>query len=390
VTDLQILGLVLVAVYLWECLCWIPKGTVVLVTWFGKHWRVTHPGTLAGNPRGGLFLAPPLPPLGRLVSTRQLPFSLTPQGLLAYVSSTTGPGGRPPQTGLWFSWDAVKSIEAKGKVLYVNRQRFLKTGSAPDSRRLAKMLREISAQSMTQRASTLKARLRESLDLSALHNRWQTLEKPSATLRWWTNLEFIYLFFLCPGAIGHLGLKYCWPMLLAGLLALDLIVAWKFYRAHRVLFPEDDEERFSQTLTILLAPCSAVRANDLLSRYALEQFHPLAAARHFASPDAFRHLAAHWLRELLYPARPVCPVSAPEAQTTEANARAHWLERINEFLLALGINPAELLQPPAAMDDACQQYCPRCLSQFAAGASGCSDCGGIPLAPLHPATPQAG
>jgi hypothetical protein len=368
----------------------MPKGTVVLVTWWGKHWRVTHPGTLAGNQRGGLFLAPPLPPLGSLVSTRQLPLSLTPQGFLAYVSTTTGPGGRPPQTGHWLPWDAIKSIEAKGKTIYVNRQRLLKVGSAPDSRRLANLLREIAAQPMTRRATTLNARLRESLDICAVQNRWQTLRKPAASLRWLTNAEFIYLFFLGPAAIGYLGLKYCWPMLLAGLLTLDLLVAWRFYRAHRVLFPEDDDERFSQTLTILLAPCSAARANDLLSRYVLEQFHPLAVARQLASPTAFRHLAAHWLRELHYPAQPVCPVRAPEAQTIEADSRAHWLELINEFLLALGLNPVELLQPPAAMDDTCHQYCPRCLSQFAAGARECPDCGGITLAPLHPATPQAG
>ena len=65
-SDLQLLFLVLALLYGWECACWVGRGSVAIRSWLGRRWRITHPGTLLGNQRGGFVFAHPLPPLGTL------------------------------------------------------------------------------------------------------------------------------------------------------------------------------------------------------------------------------------------------------------------------------------------------------------------------------------
>src|SRR5512140_2409125 len=119
-SDLELLFLVLAALYLWECACWVRRGSVVLRTWLGHHWRVVHPGTLLANQHGAFILAAPLPPLGNLLCGNQLPVSLSPDGVLAFVSSNVNPGSRPPQTGRFVRFDEFQSIEANGKKVMIN------------------------------------------------------------------------------------------------------------------------------------------------------------------------------------------------------------------------------------------------------------------------------
>src|SRR3954447_2009772 len=103
-TDLQLLFVVLAVIYFWECACWLPRGSVAFLTWFGRRWRQAHPAGLLGNQRGGFVIAPPLPPLGSLLVANQFPLSLSPDGVLAYVAPTVNPGGRPPQSGAFIAF----------------------------------------------------------------------------------------------------------------------------------------------------------------------------------------------------------------------------------------------------------------------------------------------
>src|SRR5213594_3807342 len=119
-TDLELLFLVLAVIYLWECACWLRRGSVVFMTWFGRRWRLAHPAGLLGNQRGGFVVATPLPPLGTMFVGNQFPLSLSPEAMLAYVATTLNPGNRPEQTTKLFRFEDARSIEVRRKKLFVN------------------------------------------------------------------------------------------------------------------------------------------------------------------------------------------------------------------------------------------------------------------------------
>jgi len=113
-TDTELLFIVLALVYGWECACWVRRGSVLFVIWFGARWRIRHPGTLLGNQQGGFVFAPPLPPLGTIFLGHQFPLSLSPDAALAYVASTLNPGWRPVQSGNIARFDEMRVLIAAG------------------------------------------------------------------------------------------------------------------------------------------------------------------------------------------------------------------------------------------------------------------------------------
>ena len=99
-----------------------------------------------------------------------------------------------------------------------------------------------------------------------------------------------------------------------------------FHRAHRALYPQAGDERFTHTLTILLAPMATMRAHDTLSRPLLAAFHPLALAKVFLPTNDFHDFARHVLLDLRHPALPVCSSAEPAAHAAEISG--FWAFRI--------------------------------------------------------------
>ena len=85
--DLESLLLVLVALYLAECLVWLRRGTVGFVNVWGlrrTRWFLRHPGGTLANQRGAVTFANPLPPLGTIFFGQPAPLSLSAEAAFAY------------------------------------------------------------------------------------------------------------------------------------------------------------------------------------------------------------------------------------------------------------------------------------------------------------------
>jgi hypothetical protein len=381
-SDLQTLFLVLVLLYAWECACWVPRGSVVFSTCWGWRWRMIHPGTLLGNARGGFVFACPLPPLGTLLTGNQFPLSLSPEGMLAFVATSTNPGWRPPQTGRFLRFDEIRSLESDGKRVRVNGEVWLKTTTRVFAEELVQWLRQLSRMTLEQRAAAINEVFQTGFHAQTIAQRWGELRKQVTGLRWLTNALFVYLFVLSPIVIWYFGLKLCWPGLLAGLLALTSTTAILFRRAHKSLYPQADDERFTHFLTILLSPLTAIRAIDVLSRPLLGSCHPLAIARVFCTGNAFRDYARRVLLDVRHPCLPLCPTTETGQLAAELYARTTLLQVVERFLKQDRIDPDNLVKPPKPADETCLSYCPRCEGQFTTVTGTCPDCGGVELMEL--------
>lgn len=381
-SEVESLFLVLALLYGVECLGWVRRGAVVFRTFWGTRWRAVHPSPYLGGQRGGMFFAHPLPPLGGIVLSAQLPCSLSADGLLAFVASGVNPGGRPPQRGSFLRWEQIESLAAEGKWLKVNGAAWFKFGSAHAAHWLAAELKRIQQLPHAQRGPAIRELLAGTLDHEAVRTGWLAAQPEVCRLRRWANSLFGLMFVVVPALHWQLGLKACWPVVVVGWLAHTITIAVLFRRAHARLCPAAEEERFTHFFTSLLAAPTAARAHDLLTRPLLERFHPLAVARVLAEAGEFRAFARHMIRELRHPALPVCPVKGEGAEGAERFMRETMRELVEAGVRQAGLDPDALLVPPTPLDDACHSYCPRCEGQFMALTGACADCGGIPLQPL--------
>jgi hypothetical protein len=377
--DLEGLLLVVAAIYLAECVVWVPRGAVVFHRYWIKTWRLLHPSAVIGNERGGLSLANPLPPLGTVLLSRQFMVSLSPEAAYSYTAACINPHWRPVQLARHVRWEAIQSVEVDGKAVFVNAEPFFRAPSPLAARPLADFLRRLHSLKVPERESAIRKKLEEAFDneeISARLAEYQALARP---VRWLANLLFAYVFVLAPMLVGAFGFGHLGWALLAGLLAQTITAAMLFRRAHRALFPDASAERFTPFVTMLLAPPTAIRAHDLLSRHLLEPFHPLAVAQVLCSPERFEEFARRTLLDLRFPMLPICPAGTPEAARTEQWSRQAVLGAAEKCIQRAGLRPEKLLQPPAPAEPRNLSYCPRCGGQFLSVELTCGDCGGRPL-----------
>jgi hypothetical protein len=378
-TELQLLFLIFTLIYLWECVCWIGRGSVGYFTWFGRRWRITHPALLVGNQSGGFVFASPLPPLGTILVGNQFPLSISPDAVLAYVSTCVNPGARPAQTGKLFKFDDIRKVEAVGKKVRINGELLLKVGSTTYAAHIAKQVQDLSKLTPAKRESALKEIARDCFDTKAISERWEKYREQIGTIRMLTNWLFTYLFVFTPLLIWRLGFHTSWPALLGGLLCFTITTAIFFRRTHKTFYPDAEDDRFTHFLIVMLSPATTVRAHDTLSRSLLEGFHPLAIAKDFCTEDEFRNFASILLRDIRHPALSLCPRTEPLAIETESYGRNLLDKTVEDFLRKNNVSLKKLLLPPEPADLTCVSYCPRCLTQFTTLTGKCDDCGGIPL-----------
>jgi hypothetical protein len=350
--------------------------------WLGPNWRAKHPGTLLGNQRGGFVFAHPLPPLGTFLAANQFPLSLSPEAALAYVATNVNPGWRPAQTGRFLPFNAIRDVQAHGRKVTVNGGVWLTAPSASFARRVAEELARFAKMPKPDRDRAMSELIRTSFDERAVAQRCQDFQKQSRNLRWLSNVLLVYLFVFAPALIWHFGFKLSWLGLVVGLIALTTTTAVLFHRAHRALYPEAEDERFTHTLTIALAPTSALRARDALSRPLVEMFHPLAVAKVLLPEARFREFARRVLLDIRHPALPLCPSDDSVQRATEFHARTTLRQAAEQLLKRSSIEPDELCHPPLPADESCRAYCPRCGAQFTTPEGNCADCGGLALAAL--------
>ncbi len=378
-SDVELIFVILAVIYGWECGCWLRGGTLAFRTLLGKSWQAVPPGKLLGNQHGGFIFANPLPPLGTLLQSGTLPVSLSPDGVLAYVATHLNPGPRPWQSGRWIPFEKLETVTAKGKWVLANGQRLAHAGSAHSAVRLKALLADLKASPHEERERKIREFCESGFDTRSLDQTRETLQQHSRRLRWLANGLFLFIFAAAPLAIWLAGFRLAWMGLLAGLLALAASIAVLFLRAHRQLYPELEDERFTQFIIVLLSPANAIRALDLLSRPALEAFHPLALARRLFTAPAFEAFATRCLRDLRHPAYPEFDAKDPVARETERWFRQVQLGTAEKFLARHGIDAARLSLVPAKAEPDCRSYCPRCLAQFTVHEGVCEDCGGLPL-----------
>ena len=380
--ELKSLLLILALIYLSECVVWVRRSALVFATWWGKNFRILHPGTVLGNQRGGLLFANPLPPLGTTFISTGFPLSLSPEGAFAYSAACLNPAGRPSQTARSFRFEELRDVAFEGGKVLVNGEMFLKAASTISARHWASSLRGLRNLPKTARADAIRKLIHESLDADQIARRVRELQWRVKPIRHLSNALFIYLFLVLAPLLWRYGFGQFGLWLLLGMLAQTVSIAVLFRRAHQALYPGADEERFKPFFTMLLAPPTAIRAPDIFARHLLETFHPLAVAKVLCRPETFTGFARLILLDLRYPLLPVCPMDDPSAVLVEQWFRAAQREAIEKFIQSAGLRPDELIAPPKPSETASQSYCPRCGAQFVVHAGYCADCGGRPVQPF--------
>lgn len=372
--ELQLLLVLLVAFYLWECAQWIRRPGVVFRSWLGEAGRLNLPVGALSNRRGGFLFATPLPGAGYFFAVQWLPLLVTRDTIVAHPDPLDLRDESPPRASQRLPVAQSGSIAARRQLLWLEGKRFAVAGSTTAARAASVFIKQLARTEPGNRQQLIADWLRASLDSQAVAERLTTWRRHTGWLRLFCGLEFALVAGICGWLAAGLSLREIWPWFAGGLILLNTLATVQFARAHRRLFPEALEERIQHTVMMALFPLATIRAVDVLSRPLLEGFHPLAVAAQLLKRNELEAFTRRQLRRARVWLRQAPPEERPFYQQLDA--------ALGEFLRSAGLDADQLLAPPPASEPVCRSYCPRCGSQFTFATGPCADCGTVAVEPV--------
>lgn len=350
-TDGQSLFAVFLALYLIECIRWLPSSTFILCG-KAKRWRISRPWKAVRFGRSHLFFLPVLPPMQ--AHCMSLPWLFLPaeEGLELCLPDDIHPvlipwtelKPRHEGTTLWFTADVAQAMPDEESA-QVWKQRLQTWKDLPQPERESQFLQfaraTLSGEAVTQKAELITQKTR--------------LLRIMATI----------IFFWCFGVITIL---YRWfgeaPVVLVAVVCL-LPLLW----AQSVIFYRKAGQetnplpyRFWKSLATAILPQNAMRAADWFCRSSAYETHPLAT-RSQLGDEAWGELCLQFWKKARY---------------HRARSAQLQMSVLEEFFQQQDIVPEEMEVPPTRLADSVA-YCPQCHAQFVDPSLTCADCGNVPL-----------
>ncbi len=377
--DLQLLLLLLVVFYGWECAQWIRRPGLVFRSWLGGACRIVHPAGVLSNRLGAFLFATPLPGAGAFFAVPWPPLLFTADAVIFHADPLDLRDELPARTTLALRWDEIKVVETQRHHLLLNGRRFASVGSPAGAHALARHINKLKALPAEKRPDSVDQWLRTTFDTQVIEQRVTAWRTAISWLGVICGLEFILVAVAMGWLLRGLALDNIWLPFVINLIVVNIFATTLFFRAHRRLFPDAFEERIQHTAMMAVFPLATIPAPTLLSRTLLEGFHPLAVAAQLAARGEFENLARRHLRRLR-----VWLAKAPEM---ERPCFQQMEKAVVAFLHEQKIDVAKLLAPPPANDPDCHSFCPRCEGQFTFATGHCEACGSVPVEPVASTQP---
>ena len=376
-TEGQTLLLILILVYLTDCLIWVKRESVAFVgNWRGS-WRLRVPPSWAGNANGGILLLNPVPPAGRVFLSHLVPISISPSGVCAYNLQTLPSEARSPaQTGQFLSFNKIESASVDGVYLLVNKERFAKCATARQAKALASLIPELTKASASKRERIARAWISKQFAIDEATARLRESEKVIEPIRELSLILFLFLFVVTPILVMNFALLSLVIPVAVVMFIMAIVIGVMFQRAHKQFFPNEGTERFESLAKMVLCPPVSIRAPDLLTRNLLSDFSPIVLAELLGEARE-RQFVRAFILDLQYPLGH--EVADDTAEQTMRWTAEQQLAICLEQMKGGRYLKREELEAPSQREENSISYCPRCRCQFVVRDGECPDCPGVGL-----------
>jgi hypothetical protein len=372
-TDGQTLLLVLILLYVSDCLIWVKRESVAFISIWGGRWRLTVPASWLGNANGAVLILNPAPPAGRVFLSHLLPISISPSGICAYNLQTLPSEARSPaQTGQYLSFSQIKTAATEGVYLLVNGEKFAKCATSNQAQALAQFVRELIKTATSKRERVVRTWLQKQFALDEATARLQEGKRLIAPVQQLGLILFLFLFVFTPALMMRFGLMPLIIPVAVVMVIFAVLTGIIFYRAHKQLFPGEGSERYENLVKMILCPPVSIRAADVLTRNLLADYSPIVLASLLTGAGEQSFVRAFVL-DLQHPLK-------HEVADEAAEQTMRWAvdEQLKMCLQGRFVKPEDLLAP-AAREKGSISYCPRCRCQYVVSATDCPDCPGVEL-----------
>ena len=377
ISEGQTLLLVLVLLYLSECVIWMKRQSVAFIASSGGSGRIAFPHSWLGNANGGILFLNPLPPAGKVFLSHLTPISISPTGICAFNLQTLSSGARSAsQTGRFLPFGKVKQASTDGTYLLINNEKFVKCATAGQARKLSTLIDTIVKASPAKREALARAWIAKQFDVNEAATRLRKGKKAINFIQTMSWSLFFLLFVLAPIFVTMAGLLQVLLLIAILMLSLAICIGVLFFKVHKKLYPEEKSERLESLVKMILCPPASIRAPDILTRNLLAEFSPIVLAD-LLTGNRGRQFVRAFVLDLQYPLKH--EVLEENAKSTINWAASEQLKAGLAFVKSGRFENADSLLAPTEREGNSLSYCPRCGCQFVVHSVDCTDCPGVEL-----------
>ncbi len=377
-SDVALIYIVLVVLYLVESAPWVRPGCTALSTFLGRVRNPANNKKIIGNDFGylGTF---GWAPFDATIIAESCPISISTAGLVGFSSASAIGGDRPLCTETLCRWEDVKLLRQDQREIWLKDRLLCRLGSVVTATELLGHLQNISAQKAENRADAIASFAAGLFDTNYVQSRIDSWTLATKHVKKWSFILFVWIFFV--GGIRYHGLipgfsdaGTLWAYLAALVIAWWTNNAFQFF-AHRKLYPDAKGDRLKTLFTTMVSPAATLRATDHLGRNLVCLKHPLAVAATLCTKPELTELTAAVLRDLRYPKVPESSSDDQDSLLIVSSFRSTIEEAIAKFATNSEITCEPADSGHSRHDTGSLSYCPRCLQEFSVSDAQCTMCG---------------
>lgn len=378
-TDEVLFFILLGFLYLLECHFLLHRHSVAVRPSAGGRCRISLPGSHAGSRDRAIHLHPLFPPLRPVFFSHILPVSLSPRGILAYVSQTLAGTGRPRQTGRALAFEEICSVRTAEADLILNDCVFVSCRDGEQASLIAETVDALRKIPEEKRQVILDHLLVSMLDDGKVKEIVAKYRIRSDDLRILCSAAFLLIFVFFPAMTIGKGFGFALLATLVPFLVIAPLLCYFFLPLHRRYMPGGKGARILHIVRFVLWPLSAIRAADPTAHCLLSRFHPVAVALALCPRSSAVEFIQKILRDLRHPISP--DLDGELARSIDRDWRDLLIRVVREKALRLGMGEQEVERSLSLPDPSMVSYCPRCHAQFSSPLADCPDCPGVSPVP---------
>ncbi len=378
-TDEVLFFILLGFLYLLECHFLLHRHSVAFRSSAGGRCGISLPGSHAGSRDRAIHLYPLFPPLRPVFFSHILPVSLSPRGILAYVSQTLAETGRPRQSGRALAFEEIRSVRTGEADLIVNDCVFVSCRDGEQASLIAETVDLLRKNPEEKRQGILDDLLVSMLDAEKVKETVAEYRIRSDDLRIVGNAAFLLIFVFFPAMTIGKGFGFALLAALVPFLVIAPLLCYFFLPLHRRYMSGGKVARILHIVRLILWPLSAIRAADPTAHSLLSRFHPVAVALALCPRSAAVEFIRKILRDLRHPISP--DLDGGLARSIERDWRDQLIRVVGEKASNAGMGEMEGERSPSVSDPSMVSYCPRCHARFTSPLADCPDCPGVSPVP---------
>lgn len=362
-TDTQLFLCVVLLLYFSGRCLWRPARSIVFRSIFFRSYAAVFVPSVLGNRFGSVLLADPFVPL-RPVYFVDLPEMLfAPEGVA--IDRSEGATGFPTSLS-WMRYEEIEAVERQERLVIVNGQMKVRCRTAAGAIALASRLEMLRHLPVRERTERIQTDMRQRFNLREAKHSLRQGRRELEELRMSCNLWLAGI----GTAYGLMAAKFGYAtmtlFLLVGMEAAAIHLGYKFYRAHRQIYPDEKRAGVAELIKFLCCAPTVFHSVDAISSELVARFHPLVVAHLVCGPREFDRFCVRWVRSFKY--------SNSVTDPNESWLRAQSGQLLTTFLKGINRPIERYLAGPERLDAASKSYCPRCEAQYQFADGLCADC----------------